>query len=312
MSKTRVFQLGLLAFALVATTAFAGDDHHWGHNLSMNTTNSDSTNCADHLNISSDDLPSIARSEEQITLGNSPLTVTASQNGGIHVRNWDKNEISVKLCRAAAGRTQSEANSALSQIHLNNSGNRITVDGPDSSNNDDVAWSSVLLIMAPRGATLDLSVHNGGISLKGVDANVTGHALNGGISLTQTTGKIDVEAQNGGISIKDCGGDVKATVQNGGLSIQLGETWNGTGLDAKSHNGGLVVEIPKNFSSSLEVSTGRNASLICKSDICNNGQRTWDDDNDRIFRIGSNPVIKASTVNGGTIIKERGVKSGDI
>lgn len=309
MSKSRFFLLVLLAFSLVATHAFAADDHRWGHNLSMNTTNADSTACEDHLHISSDDLPAVAHSEEALTLANQPLNVTASQNGGIHVRNWDKNEISIKLCRAVAARSESAAQSALNQIHLNNQGNRVTVDGPSSSN-DDVTWSSVLLIFAPQGATLDLSVHNGGISLRNVSANVTGHALNGGIELKNTTGNINVEAQNGGISIKDCGGDVKATVQNGGLSIQLGETWNGAGLDAKSHNGGLVVEIPKNFQSSLEVSTGNNSGLVCKSDACANGQRTWDD-NGRVFRIGSNPIIHASTVNGGTVIKERGER-GDI
>ena len=311
MFKTRLCYLGLLAFAF-STIAFAGDDHHWGHNLNTNTTNADSYDCQDHIHIYSDDLPASAHSEEVVTLGNTPLTVTASQNGGIHVRNWDKNEISVKLCRAAAAKTDGDAQRVLGQVHLNNSGGRITVEGPDSAYRDDVAWSSVLLILAPRGATLDLSVHNGGISLKSFDGNVTGHAINGGIELTKTTGKIDVDAQNGGISIKDCGGDVKATVQNGGLSIQLGENWNGAGLDAKAHNGGLVVEIPKNFASSLEVSSGNHASLICQSDACANGEKTWDDDG-RIFRIGSNPIIHASTVNGGTVIKERGAHShGDI
>ena len=313
MSK-RLSVFALFTIALCAASAFAADGRHWGHSLSMNTNNADSDNCADHINISSDDLSALARSEEVITLANQPLTVKASQNGGIHVRNWDKNEISVKLCRAAAARTQGEAQRVLGQVHLRNSGASVSVEGPDgsSTDNDDVAWSSVLLIMAPRGATLDLSVHNGGISLKGVNANVTGHALNGGISLSQTTGKIDVEAQNGGISIKDCGGDVKATVQNGGLSIQLGENWVGTGLDARSHNGGLVVEIPRNFASSLEVSTSNHSSLMCQSDACARGERTWDD-NGRVFRIGSNPIVHASTVNGGTIIKERGSRShGDI
>src|SRR3954467_14650456 len=246
MFKLRVTLLGLLTIALSATV-FAGDDHRWGHNLSTNTTNADSNECQDHIHIYSDDLPASAHNEEVISVGNSPLTVKASQNGGIHVRNWDKNEISIKLCRAAAARTEGDAQRVLGQVHLNNNGGQISVEGPDSNYSDDVAWSTVLLILAPRGATLDLSVHNGGISLKGFDANVTGHALNGGIHLNKTTGKIDVEAQNGGISIKDCGGDVKATVQNGGLSIVLGDTWNGTGLDAKAHNGGLVVEIPKNL-----------------------------------------------------------------
>ena len=309
MTKIRLPFLALLVISLAAI-AFA-DDRHWGHNLNMNTTNADSDDCQDHIHISSDDLRAVAHSEEVVNLANQPLTVKASHNGGIHVRNWEKAEISVKLCRAAAAKTQNEAELVLGQVHLNNQGNRVTVDGPDQTNDDDAVWSSVLLILAPRGATLDLSVQNGGISLKGVSGNITGHAINGGISLAHTTGTINVEAQNGGVSIKDCGGDIKATVQNGGLSIQLGETWNGAGLDAKAHNGGLVVEIPKNFASSLEVSTGNHSSLTCRSDACENGQRTWDD-NGRIFRIGSNPIIHASTVNGGTVIKERGRGDGDI
>lgn len=311
MSKLRFCWLGLMTIALTSA-AFAADDHHWGHNLNTNTNNADSYDCQDHIHIYSDDLPATAHSEEAITLANIPLTVAASQNGGIHVRNWDKNEISVKLCRAAAAKTENQAQAVLGQVHLKNTGGRVTVEGPENSSRDDMAWSSVLLVLVPRGATLDLSVHNGGISLKSVDANVTGHAENGGIELNKTSGKMEVDAQNGGISIKDCGGDVKATVQNGGLSILLGETWNGAGLNAKAHNGGLVVEIPKNFASSLEVSASSHSSLICKSDACANGERTWDD-NGRIFRIGSNPIIHASTVNGGTVIKERGTHSrGDI
>lgn len=303
MSRSHFPTLAVLAFALLST-AFAANGRHWGHNVSMNTTNANSPECQDHIHIYSDDLPAIAHSEEVISLPNRPLTVNAARNGGIHVRNWDKNEIGVKLCRAAAARTQSEAERALSQVHLNHSGNRVTVDGPETSDDDDTNWSTVVLVFAPKGATLDLSVHNGGISLKQVNANVTGHAVNGGIELNQVSGNVNVEAQNGGISIKDCGGDIKATVQNGGLTIQLGDTWNGVGLDAKTHNGGLVIEVPQNFRSSLEVATSNHSSLTCQSDVCQTGQRTWDDES-RFFRIGSNPIIHASTVNGGTIIKAR-------
>src|SRR6516225_8893440 len=39
---------------------------------------------------------------------------------------------------------------------------------------------------------------------------------------------------------------------NGGLSISLPERWEGKGLEARAHNGGLVVAVPKNFSGGLE------------------------------------------------------------
>src|SRR5438874_2065152 len=101
MSKGRFLGLGLVMLVFAASTAFAADGRHWGHNVNMNTTNANSTECQDHIHIYSDDLPAVAQSEEVVNLPNQPLTVSASRNGGIHVRNWDRNEIGVKLCRAA-------------------------------------------------------------------------------------------------------------------------------------------------------------------------------------------------------------------
>ncbi|MCU1285524.1 MAG: hypothetical protein JWO13_1874 [Acidobacteriales bacterium] len=305
MKKSFVLPLAIL---ILSSLAFAGDGKHY---TNFTSNNSDSANCQDHLKMYSDDKPAQARSEETITIANQPLRVTASRNGGISVKNWDKQEFSIKICRLVAARTESEAQQALGKIRLNSQAGTVSVDGPDRNNDgyvrndDDPSWSAVLIILAPVGSTMDLTSQNGGISLNRVSANVTAHSQNGGIALKETSGKMDVEARNGGISIKDCGGDVKATVQNGGLSIELAENWNGTGLDAKTHNGGLVVSIPKNFQSSLEIASNGHSGMICQSEACEGGQRTWDD-NGRIFKIGnSTPVIHASTVNGGIVIKSR-------
>ena len=295
-----------LAILILSPLAFAADGKHY---TNITSNNSDSDDCQDHLKMYSDDKPAQARSEETITLANHPLRVTASRNGGISVKNWDKQEFQVKICRVAAAMTESEAQQVLVKIRLNSQNGAVSVDGPDANsddyNNHDYSWSAVLIIRAPVGSTMDLNSQNGGISLNRVSANVTAHSQNGGITLRETTGKMDVEARNGGISIKDCGGNVKATVQNGGLSIELGESWKGEGLDAKTHNGGLVVSLPKNFQSSLEVASSGHSGMICQSEACDGGQRTWDD-NGRIFKIGNSaPVIHASTVNGGIVIKSR-------
>jgi hypothetical protein len=309
MKKISVVTLVVLASFI--TLAVAQDVPHHS-SMTVSTKNADSDNCQDHMNMYSDEMPAVARSEETVTYPNQPLKVTASRNGGIHVKNWDRPEFSVKICRQVSAKNESQAKQILQGIRLTGQGNNISVEGPERSDNDEYAWSTVLLIHAPVGSTMDLTAHNGGISLNRVSSNVTAHTTNGGISLKETTGKIDVEARNGGISIKDCGGDVKATVQNGGLSIDLAEAWTGAGLEARTHNGGLVVSIPKNFQSSLEVASSGHASVICQSSACDGGQRTWDD-NGRTFKIGgSSPVIRASTVNGGIVIKERGRKMGEI
>jgi DUF4097 and DUF4098 domain-containing protein YvlB len=289
---------------LLGALAFAQDSKR--HRLYTSTTaEDDSDNCQAHMNMYSDDMPAEARNEETIMVPNQALKVIASRNGGIRVKNWEKQEFSVKICRLVVAKTASEAQQALGKIRLVSRNGTVSVETPERSGNDDFSWSTALLIYAPVGATMDLTSQSGGISLSHVSANITAHTQNGGISLTKTTGKMEVEARNGGISIKDCGGEVKATVQNGGISIELAEAWNGAGLSASTQNGGLVVAIPKNFRSSLEVASAGHSSVMCQADACEGGQRTWDD-NGRIFKIGSSaPVIHASTVNGGIVIKSR-------
>ena len=118
--------------------------------------------------------------------------------------------------------------------------------------------------------------------------------------------------QNGGISIKDCGGEVTATVENGGLSITLPDHWEGKGLEAHARNGGLVVSVPKTFNGGLEVVASEHTSIICKDEICQAGERTWDNGH-KLFRLGgSNPQIRATTDNGGIVIAERGHSRGEL
>jgi DUF4097 and DUF4098 domain-containing protein YvlB len=171
---------------------------------------------------------------------------------------------------------------------------------------------TVLLVKTPKNANLNLSVHNGGVSLNGFSGTAEAHAKNGGISFKNSTGKLTAQAQNGGISIKDCGGEINARVENGGLSITLPEHWEGKGLDAHARNGGLVVAVPKNFNGGLEVVASEHTSIICKDEVCNAGERTWDNGH-KLFRMGgANPQVHAQTENGGIVIEERGHSRGEL
>jgi DUF4097 and DUF4098 domain-containing protein YvlB len=286
---------------LISTPSFAGN-YHGGHSFSISN-NGDSNNCEDAMRIWSDDYQSVARAEEDKSFANSALKIAASHNGGIQVHNWDQPNISIKVCKAVAARDQATAQRVLNEIRVVNDGT-LTAQGPDNS--DDYNWSTLFIVQAPKGATLDLSAYNGGISVKNASLNLTANTHNGGISLDHATGNINVQAQNGGISLKDCGGDVKVTVQNGGLDLQLAENWVGAGLQASTRNGGMVVQLPSHMKSGVEISTSQHTALICQDEACSGTERTWDD-NRKIMRAGSgNTVIRASTENGGVVIKRRG------
>jgi DUF4097 and DUF4098 domain-containing protein YvlB len=289
-------------FLVWAANAVEDGRSHTSTVTMNNNGDSSSDDCRDHLQMSDDTHRSIVRDEEVQTVTNQPLTITASKNGGIQVTTWDKPDFSLKLCKQVAADDESQGRKLLSETHLEVSGTNITVHAPSA---DDYSLGTVLLVKAPKGADVKLSVHNGGVSLNGFSGTAEAHAKNGGISFSRSSGKLTAEAQNGGVSIKDCSGDVNAKVENGGLSLTLPERWEGKGLDAHARNGGLVVSVPKSFNGGLEITASEHTSIICKDAVCDAGQRTSEDGR-KIFRIGgANPQVRATTENGGIVIKER-------
>jgi len=303
-------RLVLLGFFLTFCiwTANAGQRH--GHNSTV-TMNDDSASddCREHLRVGDDDYRSNVRDEESKTIPNQPLTISAEQNGGIQVTNWDKPEVSLKLCKQIAIDDESEGRRLLADTHIEINGSKISIHTPSENHH---SLGTLLLVKAPKGANLNLSVHNGGVSLSNFEGTAEAHAQNGGISFRRSTGKLTAEAQNGGISIKDCGGEVNAQVENGGLSITLPERWEGKGMEAHARNGGLVVSVPKTFSGGLEVVASEHTSIICKDDVCGAGERTWDNGH-KVFRMGgANPQVRAQTDNGGIVIEERGHGRGEL
>jgi len=164
--------------------------------------------------------------------------------------------------------------------------------------------ATLLLVKAPKAANVKLNVNNGGASFYHFSGTAEAKTTNGGISLKNSTGKLTVQAQNGGISIRDCGGEINATVANGGLSIALPERWEGKGLDARTQNGGLAISIPRNFSSGLEVVASAHVGLVCRGTACQNAKKTSEDGR-QTLRFGSGePQIRATTQNGGVVIKD--------
>lgn len=304
--KTVVFGLSLLAICVLAAQAFRSGNK----SVTINGNNDSlSDDCSDHLQVSSRQYSSVMKDEEVRTLPNQPLNLHADHNGGIHISTWDNPNFSVKLCKQVASDSNDQGLRILQQTKLAINGNTVSVSSPEGDG--EYSLGTLLLVKAPRDATVSMKVENGGISVRHFTGTADAKATNGGISLKDSSGKLAVRAENGGISIKDCSGDVTADVENGGLSLSLPEHWDGKGLEAHTENGGLVVGIPRNFNSGLEVSASEYVSIICKGDVCDNGQRTWDNGH-RIFRIGGTPQIKATTVNGGIVIKSSETHSGDM
>jgi hypothetical protein len=162
----------------------------------------------------------------------------SGKNGGIEVIGEERQDIALEVRITARGSDRDDAQSLVRQVKIVTSGT-IHAEGPES-------W-----LPSRRSWQVDFKLH---VPRKLSDAQL--HTENGGISLTNIEGAIHAETTNGGLTLDDLAGDVHATTVNGGMNVKLaGHQWSGTGLVAKSTNGGVTVKAADNYSAHLIAET---------------------------------------------------------
>src|SRR5260370_12916109 len=209
----------------------------YGSSVTMNDETS-SDDCAGHLRLYNDDFRATVRDEETRSLPNQPLTITGEHNGGIQGTTWDQPEVSIKLCKQVAAGDESEGRRVLSETKIAVNGSNVSVSSPESD--DRHSLGTLLMVKAPRNATLNLSVHNGGVALNRFIGTAEAHAHNGGISFKSSSGRLTAEAQNGGVSINDCGGENKSNLQECGRPLQLFRPLGGQGPGSPTPHWGVA------------------------------------------------------------------------
>ena len=210
----------------------------------------------------------------------SRLFVDGRDNGGVTFHGWDKNEVLVRALIQANADSKAEAEALAKEIRILTDMDRVRADGPSSRRYR--SWSVSYEVWVPRKIDLDAETHNGGIHVEGVEGRMSLHGVNGGITL------------------RDVAGDVRAETTNGGAAAYLsGSSWRGAGLDLETTNGGVTLELPRNFNAELETGTvngGLNIDFpITVSGFVSRRIRT---------KLGNGgPRIRALTTNGGVRIR---------
>ncbi len=209
------------------------------------------------------------------------IDVDASQNGGIRVRGWDRDDVSIRVKVVAWDRSAARAREVVDRVRLETSGGRIRA----AAGRDDDRWSASFALQVPRRARLELRAHNGGLALAAFD----------GTAVMRTV--------NGGLSLESAGGDIQARTQNGGVRVRLdGRRWDGRGLDVETRNGGVTVDVPDGYSAQLETGTMNGGLRIdfpitLRSGLV--GRRV-----STTLGSGGAP-IRVLTTNGGVMIRRR-------
>src|SRR5205823_955193 len=168
--------------------------------------------------------------------GANPLDIDAGRNGGIRVRGWDRGDVLVRSIIHTTADTDADARRIASAVRVDTTGSSVRAEGPSTSG--DEHWSVSFELQVPRTAMLTLTTQNGGISI------------------ADFRGTAKFTARNGGVTLNNVGGDLRGETTNGGVTIDLrGDHWDGAGLDVETHNGGIRMTMPANYSAQLETGT---------------------------------------------------------
>jgi hypothetical protein len=278
----------LASAAVLALGAAAAQAGHRNRNVSIR--DGENPGRCEDVRVFFDDREA-ARAEERMTVPATPgtsLHIEAARNSGAHVRESDRADFEVVACKAAP------TAAGLSGIALERSGDTVTVRGPSG---DD--WVGYLLVVAPRGASLEISATNGPIGLAGLSGRVVASTRNGPISVRDSSGDLDLHAQNGPIEFEGAGGKLRMRTENGPIEVELsGDAWTGDGLDARAVNGPVSLAIPAGYRSAAVVESRGHSPFRCRGEACAGARRTWDDDHRRI-ELGEGPaLVRLSTENG--------------
>ena len=212
----------------------------------------------------------------------SKLRVDGRRNGGVTFYGWNRNEVKVVALVQAQAYEDREAAALAREIRVLTDGGEIRADGP--SWRDGTSWSVSYHIYVPARSNLEAVTENGGVAAEGIQ------------------GDLDFQARNGGIRLVDVGGDVHAETTNGGVSATLaGNTWQGRGLDLRTTNGGVSLQIPRGYNARLETGT-TNGGMRVDFPITVQGMIGR-----RIStQLGSGgPLVRVVTTNGGVRVSER-------
>lgn len=209
------------------------------------------------------------------------LTVSG-RNGGIEVIGEDRSDIALEARVTAQGSSRGDAEATLREIRIVTAG-EIRADGPNTNAFSNRNWSVDFRLRVPRRfAAADL------------------HTTNGSISLANLNAVIHAETRNGGLSLADLAGDVHAETVNGGVQVRLaGNRWQGSGLSAKSTNGGIAVKAPEHYAAHLSAQTVNGGIAVAFPGSEEQGRHDHHLDTDI---GGGGPTVHLETVNGGVSV----------
>ncbi|MBZ5636326.1 MAG: hypothetical protein LAO55_24630 [Acidobacteriia bacterium] len=221
---------------------------------------------------------------EQTIAGVGRLTVDPGKNGGVTVKGWLRNDVSIRTRVETWASSAGEAGALAGLVSVDASAGQVKASGPGSQR--DSGWSVSYEIFVPQSTDLSMT------------------SFNGGINLSDVRGRIEFKASNGGVRLTRVAGDVTGKTLNGGIQVELtGRTWEGGKLEASTTNGGVTLAMPENYSAHIQTETV-NGAIDTDFPVSVTVQGRIRPQN-LDFNVGSGgPLIHVSTTNGGVKLRK--------
>jgi hypothetical protein len=269
-------------YSVRAFVALAGLTLALGGGAAAQRNSSDSDWCRDE-NWGDDRRGFCEVREYTVPAAGATMTVDASPNGGISVDGETRGDIFVRAKVVGTAATEEEARAIAGRVQIVATADRVRADGPSGLGRRE-GWHVSYRLDVPTQTPLSLRTTNGGIAIDNVNSRVEFRTVNGGVKLSRM------------------GGDVEGRMTNGGVTVDLeGATWQGSGLDVQTTNGGVHLAIPAQYSAHLETGTV-NGSLKIDFPVTVQGTigRSLSTD------LGSGgPTLRVNTSNGGVKITRK-------
>jgi hypothetical protein len=269
-------------YSVRAFVALAGLTLALGGGAAAQRNSSDSDWCRDE-NWGDDRRGFCEVREYTVPAAGATMTVDASPNGGISVDGEARGDIFVRAKVVGTAATEEEARAIAGRVQIVATADRVRADGPSGLGRRE-GWHVSYRLDVPTQTPLSLRTTNGGIAIDNVNSRVEFRTVNGGVKLSRM------------------GGDVEGRTTNGGVTVDLeGATWQGSGLDVQTTNGGVHLAIPAQYSAHLETGTV-NGSLKIDFPVTVQGTigRSFSTD------LGSGgPTLRVNTSNGGVKITRK-------
>lgn len=224
---------------------------------------------------------------EQLSAPLAPGSTFAAQthNGSITINGAEVADCNLTATIIARAATEEDAKKLAEEvkIKLEPFGDKLTarIEKPSFMRNRSVSVS--FNVTVPNQTNLQLTTHNGALKIKNLTGQLNGKTHNGKVTAEKISGTAKLKTHNGRIVCKEVAGNTQLQTHNGSViceevsgDIKL-RTHNGSAkafystaappvcnVSIVTHNGGVSLTAPLNFSAKVEAST-HNGSI--KTDL---------------------------------------------